>query len=316
MEKSIKAATDDIKENTLEWQYLITLASLQGYEATSDGLPKLPRKSNPEEFIKDFRTSVKTASQHFPDHAEQLKALSKHVEAAYTDRNKESFAGEHLVTELLSVELAPALQDELFSVFNSHEGASDSVLNDVLNAHPIAAKLLGDRLETFFTQHYEYTKHYKEGQETLFPHASTHPRFEKHWKSNTHLESPTPNGPHNSALDEIYVMKLERLAKQFFHYNLDTPLGLSQFEVLSNTYDLSPGEPSLDRVHGYPPAYHTYEELPIIKYDGYDPFEEVDHHNTKQEGRSKLLNLIKEHGSTTKIADGGTKFIDDLKKLE
>jgi len=239
------------------------------------------------------------------------------VESAFNDRNKESFTGENIVAELLSVELSPALQDELFSVFSNHEGASDAVLNDVLNAHPIAAKLLGDRLETFFTEHFEYTKHFKEGEETLFPHASTHPRFEKHWKTNNHIDSPTPNGPHNSALDEIYVLKLERVARQFFNYNLDTPLGLSQFEVLANTYDLSPGEPSLDRVHGYPPAYHTYEELPIIKYDGFDPFDEAEHPTKEGDktARSNLLHLIKEQGMG-KIADSGTKFIDDLKKLE
>jgi len=271
-----------------------------------------------QKFIKDFRNAVKNATENFPESADKLKALSSHVEKAYENRNKESFAGEHLITELLTVDLSPAQQDELFSVFNTHEGASDAVLNDVLNAHPIAAKLLGDRLETFFTQHFEYTKHYKEGAETLFPHVSTKPKFGKHWGSNAHLESPTPNGPHNSALDEIYVLKLDRLARQFFHYNLDTPLGLSQFEVLSNAYDLSPGEPSLDRVHGYPPAYHTYEELPIIKYDGYDPFEEAEH-LTKQDtekARSSLLHLIKESSvSGKKVTDGG-KFIEDLKKLE
>jgi hypothetical protein len=315
LEKSILAATHDIKENSLEYKYLInTVAALQGYDVPEDTLPQLPAKRNPEQFIKDFRDAVKTAMHSFPSQAEKLKSLSKNVEAAYANRNKESFPGEHLVAELLSYDLSPALQDELFSVFSTHEGASDTVLNDVLNAHPIAAKLLGDRLETFFTQHFEYTKHYKEGAETLFPHASTNPKFEKHFKNNTHLDSPTPNGAHNSALDEIYVLKLDRLARQFFHYNLDTPLGLSQFEVLANSYDISPGEPSLDRVHGYPPAYHTYEELPIIKYDGYDPFDDMVHH-TKQDrdnARSTFLHLTKE-----KIGQSSSgKFIADLKKLE
>jgi hypothetical protein len=316
-EKSLLAATHDIKENTLEYKYLINnVASLQGFDVPTDALPQLPAKRNSEQFIQEFRDAVKSTSQNFPSYAEKLKTLSKNVEAAYANRNKESFAGEHLVTELLSYDLAPALQDELFSVFSTHEGASDAVLNDVLNAHPIAAKLLGDRLETFFTQHFEYTKHYKEGAETLFPHASTNPKFEKHWKSNSHLDSPTPNGIHNSALDEIYVLKLDRLARQFFHYNLDTPLGLSQFEVLANSYDISPGEPSLDRVHGYPPAYHTYEELPIIKYDGYDPFDDMVH-PTKQDrdtARSSLLQLIKEKSG--RLTSAGGKFISDLKKLE
>jgi len=66
-------------------------------------------------------------------------------------------------------------------------------------------------------------------------------------------------------------MKLERLAKDFLRYDLDTEFGLAQFDTFCHEFDISAGEFTLERTHGFPPAHHTYEELPIIKFDGYDP---------------------------------------------
>jgi len=66
-------------------------------------------------------------------------------------------------------------------------------------------------------------------------------------------------------------MKLERLAREFYQFDLDTDLGIASFDILCRTFDISPGELTLERTHGYPPEWHTYEELPIIKFDGYDP---------------------------------------------
>jgi len=46
------------------------------------------------------------------------------------------------------------------------------------------------------------------------------------------------------------------------------------FDHLVHTYDISPGEDTLERTHPSPPDPHTYEELPIIKFDGWEECDE------------------------------------------
>jgi hypothetical protein len=277
IQNSISNAQSDIKRGTLEWSYLMaTLSRLRGVELPDDILPSLQLKAdqpNAQNILNRFQAAAKFAGERHPQYVNKLKSLSKHVESKVKAASKET-PSQKIVAELLRSDLTPVQERDMLAFFETKDGASDALLNDVLNAHPIAAKLLGDRLQVFFRDFVSYSENYKEGAETLFPDISTDPLFEKGWKKDPHFESPTPNHPpFNSPIEEVYQWKLERLA-QLFNFDLSTPLGLSQFEILTHSYDLSPGEPTLERTHSYPSFYHTYEELPIIKYDGYDPFEE------------------------------------------
>jgi hypothetical protein len=271
----IKAAEPHFKRGTLERKYfLAALARLNDIDVPEDILPPTSKKQAPnaDQFLVRFRNAIKLAIQRHPEYRQKLTLLSKNVEKNISP--KEAFPGHSLLEDLLTSELSPVQTEELLSIFKrGSEAVSDTLLNDVLNAHPVAAKLLGDRLELFVRDYVSYTESYKEGAETIFPPVSSDPDFEAAYKKDPHFDSPTPNHPpYNSPMEEIYQWKLERLA-QIFNFDLSSAVGLSQFEIFTHTYDLSPGELGLDRVHSYPPWYHTYEELPIIKFDGYDPLD-------------------------------------------
>jgi len=78
-----------------------------------------------------------------------------------------------------------------------------------------------------------------------------------------------------SAQEMIFHMKLYRLAQDFYGLDLNTELGLMTFENMCHTYDISPGEDTLERCHTYPPDAHTYIELPVIKYDGWEYSDDI-----------------------------------------
>jgi len=277
VQSCIKSATNEIQPHTLEWSYLmLALSRLKGIDVPENLLPPLHKEQpNVENFNSRFQAALKMAVERHPQYRDKLNLLSKHVQKATAAQQKESFKGQRAIEELINTDLNSAQQRDLLSIFEVQGGASDAILNDALNAHPIAAKLLGDRLENFFGEYVSYSQTYKEGTETLFPDVNSNPIFANGWKKDPHFESPTPNHPpFNSPLDQVYQWKLEKLA-QIFNFDLKTPVGLSQFDIFIHSYDLSPGELSLERVHSYPAFYHTYEELPILKHDGYDPFEEL-----------------------------------------
>jgi len=281
--KFTEAAFKEFKSGTLERSYLrVALARLNGLDHPEMDLTPAPQALDTNQFLSRFRAAVKIAVDRHPEFSKRLSTLSKHVEMAVS--RKEVFPGQNLLMELSNTELTPVQTDELLSIFTiqPHEGASNAVLNDVLNAHPLAAKMVGERIGEFLKDYVSYTETYKEGADTLFPDASHDPHVESAYRKDAHFDSPTPNHPpFNSPIEEIYQWKLERLA-QIFNFDLGTPLGLSQFEIFSHNYDLSPGD-SLDRVHALPPWYHTYEELPIIKFDGYDPLDfEAPHTPSKE----------------------------------
>jgi hypothetical protein len=69
-----------------------------------------------------------------------------------------------------------------------------------------------------------------------------------------------------TAQEEIIAVKLQRLWTEI--YPLAT---LSERWEFAETFDISPGERTLDWVHSYPPPFHTYEELPILKEPEEDP---------------------------------------------
>jgi len=261
VDQLVKAAYNEFKSGSLERSYLrVALSRLNDVEVPDDLLPSLatPESINASQFLERFRSAVKIAIDRHPDYKKRLDTLSKRVEKSVN--RKEVFPGQAVLLELVNTELSPVQTDDLLSIFTirQDEGASSTLLNDVLNAHPLAAKMVGERIGEFLKDYVSYTQEYKEGAETLFADVSTDPVFENAFKRDPHFSSPTPNHPpFNSPLEEIYQWKLERLA-QIFNFDLATPVGLSQFEIFTHTYDLSPGELGLDRVHSYPPAYHTY----------------------------------------------------------
>lgn len=174
------------------------------------------------------------------------------------------------LNKLAYADLSRKQQADILAIFKDPNNDTDDLLNDVMNPHPIAAKLWGDRMQLLSQDRIEYTKTFQEGAESLYKDADE--KVIEKYKNRRGLLSPTPNHlPWNCAIEEISHMKLERLAREFFKLDIDTDRGIAYFDQLVQKYDISPGELTLERTHGYPPEWHTYEELPIIKFDGYDP---------------------------------------------
>lgn len=210
-------------------------------------------------------TLAKDNSETTKKRAKELKELTDSV---LDPETQETLYLLHLFDR--SVGLNPEQMENLiepFLKFDPLKDVDDGILNNVINPSPVAAKLWGDRLAMFGHTYGAYQKTFVEGQETLYHHIDSDPRFRK-FLDNTFMDPFAY--PFNSAVEEIIHLKLERLAEDYFGFDLSTDAGQLMFENFVHAYDISPGEDTLDRTHSYPPAFHTYEELPIIKFDGWD----------------------------------------------
>jgi len=167
---------------------------------------------------------------------------------------------------------------EIASIFApASDPASDELLNQVLNPHPVAQKLFGQRVELLCQDHVQYTEDFHVGNETIWP-KNNYPRPDITNQAFDELALPLGDGKFNTPMDELFHMKLFRLADSYLGLNLDSDEGVLAFENFVHTYDISPGEATLERCLTSPPAHHTFEELPIIKFDGWDEADEVPDH--------------------------------------
>jgi len=154
----------------------------------------------------------------------------------------------------------------------------EAALIDIVNSHPVAERLWGDRMAWLSThENVYYKKHYEEGDESgVYTEASEGVKDHRAKRVEKFLHSDAAEAPvmayypFSCAFAEITHWKLQALAIRFLGFDLDSDLGATQFESFCHNYDISPGESTLDRLHRYPPDLHTYEELPIIKFDGWD----------------------------------------------
>lgn len=152
--------------------------------------------------------------------------------------------------------------------------ASDELLLQALNPHPVAQKLWGARVQFLCQDHAEYTETYKEGNETIWKREGDWPMEKKPHLAALHLDEVSyplaRDLYYPSSQDEIFHMKLFRLADEFLDLNLGSDGGILAFENFVQTYDVSPGEATLERCFSSPPPAHTFAELPIIKFDGWE----------------------------------------------
>lgn len=181
-----------------------------------------------------------------------------------------------IMTLLRSARLTQRQQDEILSVFrNDADRADESVMLDALNPHPVAQRLFGHRITDLMSARVEYTQQFFEGADTNWSKPENWEPTTQEMLDNEAFNSPPLNyNDFNTAMDEILHMKLIRLATDYYDLDLNTDIGLMTFDHLCHNFDISPGEETLDRTHPSPPDHHTYEELPIIKYDGWDECDE------------------------------------------
>jgi len=220
----------------------------------------------PEVFLASLDKAVRAASAKAPEKKKRYEALQQlliHVGKPETQRKL------RLVNILAQSPLSEKAHEELVAPF-ADQNDNDALLNDVLNAHPLAARLWGNRVAWLAAPNLNYTKHYEEfGSTGLFPDVSAHPAYKEA------IDSPTADAPalgpypFNSGLEEIQHLKMLQLAK-LMGFDLQSDIGVASFDSFIHNYEVSPGELTLDRVWSYPPPLHTYDELPILKFYGWD----------------------------------------------
>jgi len=80
----------------------------------------------------------------------------------------------------------------------------------------------------------------------------------------------TNGGVYSCGTDVVMAAKFQRLVEDFYRIDITRIEGLAMLDSLIHSYDLSPGEATLEHCHPLDMPIHTYDELPIIKFDGYD----------------------------------------------
>jgi len=182
-----------------------------------------------------------------------------------------------LLQHLHSVPLTPRQQFELLAIFGSQRDLIPDidvdVLYDVVNPHYIAYALFADRISAFTARNQiDYSTKFVDGSDTTWANWATEQESESKFSKilDYFLKSPSFPQGFNSGQEELFHMKFCRLMEDYYDIDLDTIEGLATVDDLVHTFDVSPGEETLERCHAFPIPEHTYDELPIIKYDGYD----------------------------------------------
>lgn len=184
-----------------------------------------------------------------------------------------------LMQLLQSTPISDRRLNEIAAVFSTEKAdpASDDLLNQVLNPHPVAQKLWATRVQYLCMDHTSYTEEFMYGNETLSLREKNWPREKKPYDIGL-IDNEEVLARHefprelyfNSAQEELFHAKLFRLADDYLDLNLGSDAGILAFENFVHTYDVSPGEATLERCFSGPPPAHTFAELPIIKFDGWE----------------------------------------------
>lgn len=234
------------------------------------------RKADREEFLKtvlELHNNV-VKSGNKDDIALSLR-MKEAVDAVLETNVQADLEIMHL---LETTHITDRRKAEIAAIFApASDPASDELLNEVLNPHPIATKLFGTRVKYMCLERPVYTEEFNTGNETIM-------RREKDWVDSPILKTTDFSNPSliianddgfNSGQDELTHLKLIRLADSFLGINLASDSGVFEFENFVHTFDISPGEATLERTTTSPAPHHTFAELPIIKFDGWEDADEV-----------------------------------------
>eukprot|EP01127_Copromyxa_protea_P004360 TRINITY_DN14223_c0_g1_i1.p1 TRINITY_DN14223_c0_g1~~TRINITY_DN14223_c0_g1_i1.p1 ORF type:complete len:711 (-),score=231.77 TRINITY_DN14223_c0_g1_i1:103-2190(-) len=207
------------------------------------------------------------------------KAFAEKFQAALNAFFSPEVQGDiELLTLMRSSDLSERQLEEIFSIFRdkSFDAASHDLLMDAINPHPVSRRLFGERIRLLAIEPVEYTKQFHDGEDSVWAKPGYYPAgTEDLLTHDTFKAPPVAPGPFNTAMDEVMHLKLKRLATDFYGLDLDTDIGMATFEQLVHTFDISPGEETLDRTLTSPPDHHTFEELPIMKFDGWSESDEL-----------------------------------------
>jgi len=182
---------------------------------------------------------------------------------------------------------------EILDIFNepgkNEKDEDNTDLIDIMNPYYLSVAILKDYIrDVTNNDERNYTKKFLDvtDQTTVWNDLLEEEDKESWWWPGTKLtqwfrrldpkrfesqEEPIPFGSEfNTGADRLMHIKFMRLMRDYWAIDVYSVDGLAKIDNIVHTYDLSPGEPFLDRPHPIPTPHHTYNELPIIKYDGYE----------------------------------------------
>jgi len=199
-----------------------------------------------------------------------------------------------LYGQLRTADLDDITLEELYQFFLEGKSSAafdsevdDTLLNDALHPNPIAARLWGNNIMLKSWENLKFTKIYHENPGNYTSDFDS-PQSQKQFANvdGDKYDYLPEIIPFSTGFDELYHHKMLRLAEDFYNFRIDTDLGAVQFDLFCRAYEISPGEDTLDRVHPFPTPEHTYEELPIIKFDGYEESDDPDIYKLAEHGVS------------------------------
>jgi len=229
-------------------------------------------KTKKEEMKKEFISAVDDAHQRVVSGGikEKIDLSTRMKQGVEFILGKDVQGDLELMHLLETTSLTDRKKADIAALFTPpSDPATDKLLNNILNPHPIAVRLFGGRIKYLCSELPEYTEEFSVGNETIFHREKDYHYPELHDIPFAELAFPQ-NDYFATHMDELFHSKLFRLADSFLGLNLAADDGVLAFENFVHTFDVSPGEYTLERCQTSPAPPHTYCELPIIKFDGYD----------------------------------------------
>eukprot|EP01126_Amoeba_proteus_P011542 TRINITY_DN1466_c0_g1_i5.p1 TRINITY_DN1466_c0_g1~~TRINITY_DN1466_c0_g1_i5.p1 ORF type:complete len:660 (-),score=147.40 TRINITY_DN1466_c0_g1_i5:442-2421(-) len=205
---------------------------------------------------------------------EEKESANELKEQADTFLDPHTVTDVELLSQLLHGNFTERQEDEFFSVFRNdfltEEDVSDQILLDVVGPSPVSQRLFGNLIEQLLVPKTDYTGEYFEGGDPIPNSADALKRFDAKLNEEKAPFLLVPDTKFPTSMEQLNHLRLLKLATEHYDIDIETPSGLAQFDHLIHSFDISPGEPTLDRCHPYVPDLHTYEEMPIIKFDAYE----------------------------------------------
>eukprot|EP01129_Flabellula_baltica_P017241 TRINITY_DN9496_c0_g1_i1.p1 TRINITY_DN9496_c0_g1~~TRINITY_DN9496_c0_g1_i1.p1 ORF type:complete len:504 (-),score=151.09 TRINITY_DN9496_c0_g1_i1:33-1544(-) len=234
-------------------------------------LPTVKSSSQYEDRIELLKQGKITEAYPKPEGAseEELKTYNEFI-AQQTEiwKNPEEAEANIELTQLAANSDLPQAKHEEFLANFSDKSVKDneSDIKRITIYNPVAETLFGHNLMALAVPGVEYTDDYAEysgGKMKTGDPSET--RGRKNYNETEFLKfANVVTGDPIVAAEEIMDVKLDRLAG-FYGLNLENDLDNLKFHVFMDKYEVSPGEMTLEWVLTYPPAQHTFDELPIVK---------------------------------------------------
>jgi len=187
-----------------------------------------------------------------------------------------------ILTLLRTSDLSFKQKDEFLQIFGNNPAlqtsapVEDRVLLDVLHPHVLTEYLFGKSFYNMLARdNREYTKYFTDGSDSIIKHdheldGNSKVVHDNFMESDALVSPRFGNSFFGCGQDHVNHLKMLRLLQDYYGIDLNTEEGMATVDQLVHTYDISPGELTLERSQAIPMPAHTFDELPLMKFDGWE----------------------------------------------